>query len=415
MVQQCVQQFVTWATALLCGRRARSGSVAVLTALVFVVLMGFAALGVDVTGWENGRLRAQGAADAAALAAGLAATNAESPAQDALAVAAFDGFVNGTGGATVTVNQPPASGNYTTDSSAIEVIVSQTQQGIFSPFFLATAPTVTGRAVVSASAGACVMILGSSGMSVSGTTNFDIPNCNFYNNGSTNSSGATTITANSIYLAHKPSASGTFTHTATTYQTNASPISNPYASRTIPSYSSCTWNSVSPSSPATFTTGSSPTVLCNALSLSGSGTLTFNGGTSGGVFILKGSLNVSGSWTINVTNATLIFVGSAGISGSGGETFNVTAPTSGATAGIGIWVSGSGGMNFSGSTTFNLTGAIYMPSGLLNTSGMTGTGLSASTCGQLVIGSMNGSGGFGFAHNCASTGISDVGGLALVE
>lgn len=384
--------------------RDRSGSVAVLTALTAVALMGFAGLAVDVSSWENGQMRVQSVADTAALAAGRAAVSGQTASTDAFAVAAANGFTHGTGGATVTVNQPPQSGNYTTDANAIEVIVTQTQQGTFSRLFLQTAPTVIGRAVVNADAGACVIILGASNSAwtSSGGTNFNTPNCDFYNNGGSSLSGNSAITAHSIYFAEPPTANRNFTHT-TPYVTNATPVADPYRSRTVPSYSCASSGSLIVTSSRTFSGGGT---FCGGITASSSGTLNFNDG----IYIFNKSLTLSSSYTINTSNATLIFVNGAGITTSGATSFNLVAPTSGSTAGMAIWVSGNTGITISGASSLNLTGAIYIPNGSLTTSGATG-----ATCGQLVVGSLTTSGNFGLQHNCSGTGISDVGGLALME
>ena len=46
------------------------------------------------------------------------------------------GFTSATNGTVVEVNNPPRSGNYTTNSSAIEVIVTQPQPLLFAQLFL---------------------------------------------------------------------------------------------------------------------------------------------------------------------------------------------------------------------------------------------------------------------------------------
>ncbi|MBV8520771.1 MAG: hypothetical protein JOY71_01335 [Acetobacteraceae bacterium] len=378
-----------------------------MVALAFPILIGFAALSIDVPLWEGTKLQAQAAAEAAAHAAGLALQAGQSISTEAIAVAASNGFVNGSGGSVVTVNNPPKSGAYQTVSHAIEVIVSSPQKMFFSHLFLSAAPTVSGRAVVSAQSGACVIVLSSSGITMSGGGTFSMPSCDLYNNGSTTVSGTTTVTANDVYLASPPT--GTLTVTANTYNQHAAKIADPYASRTT--YSCSSSNSMTYYSSSKTYTGSQTlsggAQFCGGLTLSGSGTLNLNDG----VYIFGGSLVASGTWTINSSNATLIFTGSAGITASGTISFNLSAPSSGNSAGLAIWVE-NGGLTLSGAHSFNVTGAIYVPNGGLTASGVTGT-----TCAQIVVGSMTTSGtaSFNLPHNCSTAGISDVGGLTLVE
>src|SRR4051812_46869725 len=94
--------------------RDRRGGVAVFTALMVPVLAGFAGIGTEIGLWMHARQTMQGAADTAALAGATAAAagNAANSAAEARAIAASYGYVDGAGGATVTVNRPPLGGNF---------------------------------------------------------------------------------------------------------------------------------------------------------------------------------------------------------------------------------------------------------------------------------------------------------------
>ncbi len=148
--------------ARLCHRliAERSGASAVMVGLVISGLLGFVGLGTEAAHWYVSQRTMQGAADAAAYGAALAGSSSTMYTVDAQAIAASYGFVNQQAGVTVTVNNPPASGNYTGDSSAVEMIISQPQQRLFSTFYLAVDPTLGGRAVVLRGAGSeCVVAL----------------------------------------------------------------------------------------------------------------------------------------------------------------------------------------------------------------------------------------------------------------
>ena len=111
-----------WRDAL-CDRR---GATAVVIALSFTGLAGVAALGTEAANWYLTQRSAQGAADAAAHTGATALMDSATSAAaktGAQSVAANFGF-SSSGGATVTVNNPPASGSHSGDNSAVEVIIS---------------------------------------------------------------------------------------------------------------------------------------------------------------------------------------------------------------------------------------------------------------------------------------------------
>jgi hypothetical protein len=127
-------------------------------------LVGLSALTIDI-GFVHDRLRhLQGAADASALAGagdiykrwfvnnGADPTNqAKTAARD---IATKNGYTDATDGATVTVNIPPTSGQFTTTSDGytyVEVIISKQQSRFFSKLFGTAALQTQARAVARAS------------------------------------------------------------------------------------------------------------------------------------------------------------------------------------------------------------------------------------------------------------------------
>src|SRR5262249_30353480 len=119
----------------------------------------------------DSRRRAQTAADAAALAGAeqlwrAGTTQVVSAANSA---AAANGFTNAPGpkGTTVTVNNPPTSGYYTSDSSYVEAIISQDRPTLF----MGVLGLSTGRASARAVAGVqaspnCVYALSPTGKGI---------------------------------------------------------------------------------------------------------------------------------------------------------------------------------------------------------------------------------------------------------
>src|SRR5689334_17562786 len=131
--------------------RDERGSMSVLIAISMAVLLGFAALGVDVSLWLRAKNDVQAAADAAANSV-AAAASAGNPAgrltAEANTAAAASGFQSGMNGVTVTLNNPPKSGAYAGNANAYEVIIAAPQKVFLASLMRgATAPTVKGRAV----------------------------------------------------------------------------------------------------------------------------------------------------------------------------------------------------------------------------------------------------------------------------
>ena len=137
------------------GRRVRAderGALAVITALALPVLLGFAALGVDVAGWYAQSRAIQTAADAAAVSAALESLRTGDAGQIELA-ALRDAARNGIGpdtGDEITVNIPPESGPYAGDSSAAEVVVSRPGALFFGHILTSDGPVLTARSVARA-------------------------------------------------------------------------------------------------------------------------------------------------------------------------------------------------------------------------------------------------------------------------
>jgi Flp pilus assembly protein TadG len=418
--------------------RDRKGAIAVMTALTVTSLLGFAGLGTDATLWFVAKRNLQGAADAAAYSASTAfAAGANSTAYGnaAKAIAAQYGFTNGVNGVSVAVNSPPASGAYTTDSSAIEVVISQPQPLFFSSLFLNTQPTASSRAVAleGSSSDGCVMALDkgdvTDGLGDSGTGKLTLNGCTIYVNSSSSSalqmSGSASINALAAYIVGNYSMSGTATFTTTKGITTGSTAAlNPYASVSVPTFSGCNSTGVSVSggsktlSAATY---GGTMVICGNLTTSGLATLNLGPGT----YILdSGSFSVSGSSTVTGTGGvTIILTSSKGSYGtasvSGGTTVTLTAPTSGPLSGLALFQDpkASGGTNsLSGGAGQNITGAIYFPDEAVSYSGGSTTG-TASKCTQLIGLTLTFSGTTTFNSNCTGVGIASVGGGAtkLVE
>ena len=113
------------------------GVTSTLMTLSFMGMLGFAGLATEVGLWYVKKRSMQSAADSAAFSAAIARSTGLFQ-TEAQSVAGTYGFVDGSGGTTVTVNNPPTSGP-NTSASAVEVTISQPQTFTIARLFLSNA------------------------------------------------------------------------------------------------------------------------------------------------------------------------------------------------------------------------------------------------------------------------------------
>jgi Flp pilus assembly protein TadG len=419
------------------------GATAIVTALWLSAMLGFAGLATQVSLWYVTQRNMQGAADSAAYSAAIALNNNETSAQfttEAQSVAGMYNFINGSG-ATVTVNNPPASGPNTSNSSAVEVIVSQSQPLMLAGLFLGSSPTIQARAVAATNVGGggCVLSLDKAAVNndadtLSGNASLSLGQCSLYidspEKDALNMNGNASITAKAAFVTGGDQLSGNATLGNTPLATGAPPAPDPYADVSIPSYSGCNQNSYSMfnNQTGTINAGSTPYVFCGGLNLSGNSQLTLGAGT---YIINGGTLGLSGNATLNANSGTTIILtgnatnGYATLNISGNANVSIQAPSSGSLAGLAFFqdrnAPSSGGTNsFSGNGYLNIVGAAYFPNQPVNFSGNASTappnGI-ASTCTQLIAFTLTFSGNSAISNsNCSGTGVASIGGsVGIIE
>jgi len=362
-------------------QRDESGAYVVMAALAMPVLVGMAAYGVEAGTLLHKQKLMQHAADSAAVTAAIAeATGAtDSGATQAKAVAANYGFVGGMSpmDARVAVNSPPTSGPNKDNRFAVEVIISQPQQRLFSSIWGSTPYTVAGRAVATPQGQPCILTLNrsaSGAYSEQGTPNVNLINCSVIDDSSDpsalNVGGSARLSTTFVGvvggISGQSGIAATY-GTATGYHYTA----DPYAGVSYPSYSRCDKHNYSTHNTVTL----SPGVYCGGINLNSQASVTLNPGI---YYLDGGSLSMTGQTSLRGTGVTLVFTSSSGSNYataniSGGATLKLTPPTSGPTAGIAIF----GDRNMPVGTTFNFTGgdaqavggAIYLSKGAVQWAG----------------------------------------------
>ena len=410
--------------------KSKRGNIAILTALTLPVLVGFAGLGSESVLWFYTHHQMQDAADSAAISAATAysvnsSTNITTQADG---VASSYGYTDGSNRTTVTVNRPPSSGNYTSNTGAVEVIVTQTQTRYLSAVWSSSPLNISARAVAKVANGVgCVLALNptaAASASEQGSVSIALNGCSLYDNSNASNAvslgGSAFMSALSVSTVGNVYGSGNIT---TTYgiETGTSPTTDPYAGVNPPTApSTCDQTNYSTHGTVTL----NPGVYCGGMSLGAGAAVTLNPGT---YYITNngnsaGSLTMNGQAALSGSGVTLVFTGSgtnySTASISGGATVNLTAPTSGTMAGIVMF----GDRNtptgtlykFTGGTNQSFGGAVYLPKGQIwYAGGATG----ANGCNQVIGDTIQFVGNTNLAVNCSGYGTQAVGTLTakLVE
>jgi Flp pilus assembly protein TadG len=406
-----------------------SGASAVLTAVALTAITGFVGLGLDVGYWLTEQRNLQGVADQAAYSAAVAASaDTSAGTSNGQAVAAQLGFVNGDKGVSLAVNTPPTQGAYASPSYtnvAWEVVISEVQPNFFSQLFM-SAPTETVRAVaVSGTTSLCVLGLNSNSkdtLQINGSSTINL-NCAMASNSSATQGfdigGSANVTASAAYIVANTYSAGNATSiNIQNIKTSQSAITDPYASRSIPSYGGCDKTSYAPSANVTLSANAAGMyVLCNGLTINSGVTVTLNAGT----YIVDGGvLKVAGGGGLIGNGVTLVLTGGtngqpccATASVAGGAIVRLVAPTSGPLKGLAVFQdrnapAGSGSTMTGGDTQY-ISGALYFS----NTT-LTYTGNSSSTttgkCTQLIADKVQFTGNSKVALQCNGVGVTGIGG-----
>ena len=406
--------------------RGENGQTTVVMALFMATfLFGFIALGVDVEYLFHAKRMAQGAADAAAIAAAEQWKNSPTSARAAaVAMAKLNGFDNSLAKnpAVVTVGTP-TSGSYSGSTSYVEAVVSQP----ISTFFMQVIshkPTVMVAARAVAAPGqtspTCVCLEGTTGMDL-----------NLSNNAKLTPSGCgTTVdstSSNAVGIVGSASLGGLSLGIASSSWNSSANVNNggSIASGTkvvtgissgcnpplpaVPTYTSarCTADplthygnggsaySVGPGSDPAFSNTQGGNLVCyNSLTVGANGDkVTLNAGiyviNGGTLHFLSGANNAS---NLGGNGVFFYLVGTANLLIDNGANVNLTAPSSGTYSGAVVFqdpadtqaISIQGGSN----TSFN--GAIYAPSSNVTLGNGSGTAIDADLVAKTLT--MNGGG-----------------------
>ncbi len=398
--------------------RDQSGSYVILSALLMPVLVGTAGLGTEVGWWYYKHKNMQSAADSGAVSAATAVTAGTDLLSEANAVTASYGYANAVSNVTVAVNQPPKTGNYTSNPQAVEVIVSQLQPRLLSALFGSDPILITARAVALPNSGTgCVLALNSTAspaVKVSGGNQLNLIKCNLYSNSSAspslNVAGSASVAANQVGVVGDVSGASNITAT-NGVRTHMRAVADPYANVSPPAEPSCTNAKITVNSNGK-TNSLSPGCYSGSITVNAGATLNLDPG----IYYLDGAnLSVAGNATITGTGVTLVFTGSGSNWGTASIGSNaiidLTAPTAGSTKGIVIYgdrkMPAGTAFNLTGGGTQNFGGAIYLPKANLSFSGGNGT---STSCTKIIADTLTFTGTSNVQVNCSALGTATIGG-----
>ncbi len=343
-----------------------------------------AALGSEIPYMIYKQRQMQTAADSAAFGAAMALGQGypSNIATEAYGISAALGYTNGSSSVTVTVNNPPKSGNYTANSSAVEVIVSQPQTAMLANLFGVSQYSLYARAVAiagSSGGGYCMLVLdpvgqsswgGNVGIGMWGGVTITMTGCGMAVNAA--NYGSLTLASGGTLNAPLVSLAGTINNVWSTVNVkslkqNQSPVADPYANVSMPASAGCDYNYFSQSWTATQTT-LTPGRYCYGMSIANGANVLLSPGI---YYIKSGQFNIAGGASVTGTGVTIVLTTADGgnnyatFSITNGNNMTISAPTTGSTAGIlffGDRNAPSSNTNFiSGFNSANFQGAIYLP------------------------------------------------------
>ena len=366
------------------SRSTRRGMITAQVAMSLTVLMGVLAVVLDGGLLLTERRHAQATADAAALAAASDlyfnwytnfGTDPGTAASSALSVANSNGYANDITRSVVTVNIPPASGNFKNKAGYAEVIVTWNEPRGFSGIFGSGDIPVSARAVAQGlvtGAPATILLLdptASPALNVTGNATVTVNGSVAINSTAADSmsnTGNVTVTAGAFLLAAgAPGYTDTGNVTLKgTIQNSQAAMADPLSSLAAPSTSGLTTQSPSQ---MTFAGNGSvtlqPGVYIGGISITGNYAVTLSPGIyylQGGGMSATGNVSLTGSG-VTIYNAPNSVSDTINLTGN--IVMNLSPPTSGTYDGVTIFQSRTSAapVSITGNAGSDITGTIYAP------------------------------------------------------
>ena len=412
--------------------RDESGGIGMMYGLMLPGLIGFLGLGVETGYWYLGKRDLQTQADAASIG-GVWEVVWHRDSQitpSATNEAVRNGFPNAAF-TSITVNNPPTSGAETGNIKAVEVILTQDYDPMFSALFLSDDITIAARAVSTlvASGSACVLALNGTvsdaAENIGGTT-INAPDCTIAANSNAEDaisfSGSANILFESAWTVGGLEIDGTTNVTfVEATNTHMWPIDDPYANLGESAPLGCEVSgNQNINNTVTITADGGEETICGDIRINGGAYVDFEPGTywmKGSSLIITGGTVTCSACEPGGDGVTFIFTTPANgnvnqigtVSISGNAQIELNAPRYGEYHGVLFFQdhdtptdsNKKAGLN--GGSDMILNGAIYFPNNEIQWSG---NDTIAATCTLLIGDTVEFSGNSGLSiADCASQGI----------
>ncbi|MER8574343.1 pilus assembly protein TadG-related protein, partial [Mesorhizobium sp. M1374] len=286
--------------------RGTGANVATIFALTLPIVVGSAGFGVETSYWYYNSLRLQAMADAAAYAGALEQISG-SDQPSIVAAATQSAATNGLGSGTIVINTPPASGPNTA-KKAVEVIVRQNLDRMFTLIFTQSQVPEQARAValITDASKACLTALDPTApqaVQFSGNTSVKFTHCVIMSNSNApdaiNLQGSANLQVDCLISAGGVSLSNPVTTVCAAPITQALPAADPFADLPTPAASNPCKNVNGNKTTQTI----QPGTYCGGMNLNGNVTL------SPGVYIVQGNFKINANAAITGSGVTIFMSG----------------------------------------------------------------------------------------------------------
>ena len=395
--------------------RDTGGAVAVVVAVMAPVLVGSMGLGGEAGYWYLKQRSLQNAADVAAhgTAIRLAAGDESSALQGVAEYIAEQSDID-LANADLELHNPPLSGAYIEDGSAVEVVVTETVPRLFSAIYSNEPVEIGARAVATAEGGGtgCILALNAAAegaVTVAGSASLSLTMCDIVSNSVAEAAYlmqgmGSSVAANCVKTAGTALTTGNLSVTCEEVRENTAPVTDPFAAVPEPAaVGACQDGAVGKDGETTDWThldshpsGMDSTRFCNGLDLRGTVNL------APGLYIVEdGDFRINAGTVVNGTDVVFYLADGVEINFNGNATLNVSAPTSGAYNGIAFFGSRDStavSHKINGNAGTSINGAIYLPASELTWSGSAET--SYTSCTQVIADTVTFSGSGSFNLHC---------------
>lgn len=413
------RRFARLAPVLVIGRQCisnRSGSIAVPTALMLVILMGFAALALEITGLFLQQRKMQAATDAAVVAAGVSSLTAAQAQSEAVAMAGDYGFAGGD--VSIIANRYPTSTPYPLGTT--EVKLEKNFRPPLMSMFIAMPIRVRARSVSTASrrSPGCLLALdtqGAGAITIRNQSSVFNTNCEIVSNSTSQQAlkldigskvyGPSFLVGNYILgvnaaIIGSPLVTG-----------GSPPVRDPYASVAFEQAPACTQQSATIKNSAKVTLN--PGTFCAGLDIGQKAQVILNAG----VYYINNTLALGNNASVSGAGVTIVLNKTPKLILSEGVSLSLSAPMDGVTAGMAIASQRdvTGTFSVDNGAELNVVGAIYLPTMTASISGNART--TGSQCTQIIALRLDLASDVQLQADCGGTRVRPIGatGPSLVE